>query len=477
MYDTAGSLDLHCMKQQNLPRRYESEEEDISEPELGQDHAYSPVEPQRAAGSFDSDLSADDLSNIDPESDVESIEVPRLLSPYPSTTNKESRPVSMDTVKRSSMADSLIFDHDEDFIIELPSPGSTPPIPSPFILQPRVYVPPATPRPERPQSPRSPSTASVVSSDEESDVMVAEQVVYLEPISKPSIVVISPSTVGPSSPDESTEENKLCELNQTDACQFPEEKDDEVHSLRQSIDSVTSCYDEPEQLQEKQEAPIGLRETSPPSLRFSATAQNLSQVPELHQLIPGRTRSKSFSRPWTAISEKAKSRFPTDSIRRPPSMRNISTTSLPFWNSRTASPSEESHTRSFSFSPTSMSHPETRLSGTSSRTSSPNPYQQVSIYNRDRSASTASIPANCSPLRTHAAKHSTASSFYSTSGFQVESNISCNSLDSQENATDPRKKGYRRSKQLKKEEKPGRRSFMGLRIGGKRKSTNKLYTT
>lgn len=184
MYDTAGPIRLDYINQQHLPRRYESDEEDISESEMGgHDNAFSPVE-------------AYEPSNPDiNQSEIERPGFPRLLPTY-SSSGKTSRPVSMDTIKRSSattfVADSYIFEHDDDVIIELPSPDATSPLQSPIFLPPSVYVPSESPVSTRPQSLASASSASMYSDDEDSDLLVAEQVKIVEPIAKPNLILISP---------------------------------------------------------------------------------------------------------------------------------------------------------------------------------------------------------------------------------------------------------------------------------------------
>ncbi|KAJ5104415.1 hypothetical protein NUU61_001762 [Penicillium alfredii] len=186
MYETTTSLDLHRLSRQSLQKRYESDEEDVSESDAGgQDFVPSPVGSHRA-GTFDSDLSADDSSHLDPESDHEE----QLLAPF--ATSKRPRPVSVDTVKQTSDAsfveDAYVFHPEEPVVLELPSPDSPPMAPNLF-LQPAIYVSPNTPPATHTQS-RSPSPSSIFSV-EEADIQVAKQVTLMEPQTRPTLVFIN----------------------------------------------------------------------------------------------------------------------------------------------------------------------------------------------------------------------------------------------------------------------------------------------
>lgn len=113
MYRSADALSLDYTNQQLLLRRYESDEEEISESEHGgHDNAFSPVDD--TTGTF-SDMSTEELSR-GAEPEAENRQVDQRLAPYP-LNGRKSRPVSIDTVKRSSNAtfapDSIVYDDDD----------------------------------------------------------------------------------------------------------------------------------------------------------------------------------------------------------------------------------------------------------------------------------------------------------------------------------------------------------------------------
>ena len=144
MYEPTPSLGLHRLSRQSLQKRYESDEEDVSESDAGgHDFVPSLVGSQRA-GTFDSDLSADEASQMDPDSDHEE----HLLAPGSLSAAKQQRPVSMDTLKRNSDAtfgdNTYVFDPEDDLVLELPSPDSTPALASSLFLKPSIYVPPTS---------------------------------------------------------------------------------------------------------------------------------------------------------------------------------------------------------------------------------------------------------------------------------------------------------------------------------------------
>ncbi|TPR08797.1 Beta-ketoacyl synthase, N-terminal domain family protein [Aspergillus niger] len=453
MYSTTAPLDLDYLNEQLLPRRYESEEEETSESEYGaHDHAFSPI---KTAGPFDSDTSADELSNVNsPESPVDKSSFARLLSAYPS--GKQSRPVSMDTVKRSSgttfVPDSYIFDDEDDVIIELPSPSATSPLQSPIFLQPTVYQPPASPPS---QQSRSPSPA-LSESDEETDVLVAEQVKFVEPCAKPNLILISPVTDG-SVVEEPEPMSAVSAVSADVPDRFPSGQG--IYSLNQGTKSQPLLSDKrPDYLAHMKRGSLQLHgkyakqapkraDTDPFTM-----PRALADVPETAQAMAMRSRAMTWNRPQT--------RTP-------------------------AYPGDEFHARS-----TSVSHSiaSSDMSQPPSRTSSPAPYYSSPTFNRHRSGSSysvSSVPGNIAqrpPLRNSIMKSSTASSVYSASSLRSEVE-SVHSLEPRETAepevakTARRKKSFRRSKQPKLESTTTEplpttpKSFMGFMLRGRRKST------
>ncbi|PLB51983.1 hypothetical protein P170DRAFT_433880 [Aspergillus steynii IBT 23096] len=498
MYQSADSLPLPYIKQQPLPRRYESDEEDISEPELGgQENAFSPVESYKAC---DSDASADELSNADPsELNMDKAGYPCLLSPLSTTTTtKASRPVSMDTVKRSSnttfVADSYIFDHDDDVIIELPSPDSTSPLHSPVFLQPNVYVP-----PESPALSRRSSSSSVYSDDDDNtDVLVAEQVTYVEPIAKPNIILISPTGPSPTSENSVPPALKSAPLRPSDSSSKPFGDGEGVYSLQSAASSqpFLGSFN-----REARSRKSGLRlNTTDLEGSYDIPTPQLTQSPEPSSTLSMRARSMTFSRPKTAISEKVssftpttRSRAPTESLRRPPSIQSIRSANFPFFHGRhhsTFPAPDNSHARPFSCSQSAASS-EYSMSPQNSRPPSRTPspgsqYYSGPNFTRHRSSSSysvSSVPASHSsrnplPIRNSIMKSSTASSVYSSSSLRSEVD-SLRSLDPNDVAETDGKRKLQRKKSLRLFKEPKvdspeqtTKSFMGF-LRAKRKSTLK----
>ncbi|KAJ5926733.1 hypothetical protein N7516_008506 [Penicillium verrucosum] len=184
MFQPTTSLSLHRLSRHSLQDRYESDEEAVSESDTGaQDLLSSPVGSQ--TGIFDSDLSADENSHADPDSDREE----NNLAP---PTVKRARPVSSATVKRNSEAtfdeDTYVFDPEEQMVLELPPSDSPSQLASSTFLQPSVYVWPKQP----PTTSRSRSTSpSSVFSVEDADIQVAKEVTIMEPGTRPTVVLIN----------------------------------------------------------------------------------------------------------------------------------------------------------------------------------------------------------------------------------------------------------------------------------------------
>ena len=184
MFEPTTSLSLHRLSRHSLQDRYESDEEAVSESDTGaQDLLSSPIGSRSEI--YDSDLSADENSHADPDSDREEN---TLVPP----TVKRARPVSSATIKRNSEAtfdeDTYVFDPEEQMVLELPPSDSPPQLSSSTFLQPSVYVWPKQP----PTTSRSRSTSpSSIFSVEEADIQVAKEVTIMEPGTRPTVVLIN----------------------------------------------------------------------------------------------------------------------------------------------------------------------------------------------------------------------------------------------------------------------------------------------
>ncbi|PYH48667.1 uncharacterized protein BP01DRAFT_153306 [Aspergillus saccharolyticus JOP 1030-1] len=496
MYQIAAPLDLDYLNQQLLPRQYESEEEETSESELGShDHAFSPI---KTAGPFDSDMSADEASNVhSPQSPADKTAFARLLSTYPAT-GKSSRPVSLDTVKRSSgttfVPESYIFGDDDDVIIELPSPDNTSTMQSPVFLQPTVYQPPQSQHPQRRSRSSSPcSIFSVDDSVEESDVCVAEQVTIVGPVAKPNLILISPVTDGPLVDDP---EPMSAISARTEPDHFATGKG--LYSLHQAIRSQPL-------LSEKRADPAFHLKRGSLQLHSRSAMQHprradtdpfvapraLADVPEAPQPSSMRSQSMAFHRPQTS-AEHVSSRGPKGSssshLRRPPSLQTVHGGYSPFPPRQTSMhPADEFHSRSMSVS---HSFGGSDHSLPPSRTSSPMPYYSSPTFNRHRSGSSFSTssmsgPRGFRPPTTAGSllPSSTASSVYSASSLrsEVESVYSLDSPATSDAKTARRKKSFRYSRSAKPAsaaepaaaaaKSSSSSGFIGFMLRGRRKST------
>ncbi|GAD92056.1 hypothetical protein AOR_1_680134 [Paecilomyces variotii No. 5] len=180
-----------------MPRRYESEEEEISEAETnGHGRMYSPVDGDSDMSAFDSELSADEQASDTVQTRRTNNNRRSVLSPYLSSGRK-SRPVSMETVKRSSTATFVpgSSGHDEDEVVSSATPLTTSPMPSPFLRAAAVVVPADASEPEIDlyhQAGNRDSMSSV--EDADSSLLVATPVIYMTPSTKPNLISIAPSS-------------------------------------------------------------------------------------------------------------------------------------------------------------------------------------------------------------------------------------------------------------------------------------------
>ncbi|KAL4918397.1 hypothetical protein BDW62DRAFT_200777 [Aspergillus aurantiobrunneus] len=431
-----------------LPRHYDSEEEDISEPE-GHSH--------RRSATLDSLESVGE--SVQP---VERRTVPRLLSPFPST-GKASRPVSMDTVKRSSVATFVtepctIFDQNDETIIELPSPDSTTPLESPA-----TYVP-SEPLTSPRHSFRSSSSGSI--SDDDSDIFVAEQVTYVE--AKPNLILISHTVASPLSDgsvystDEPADPQPV--LGETSMnrgrSRYP------ARPARSKIQGSLSALDTLQHQQAKLSEPM------------SAPAVTATRSTSF------RARSMSFSRPQTpAMTTETRRRLQKEPPRRPPSAQSTSTFSL--FPAR-SNPPDEFLTRSISCSPSVASSECSFSSQSPSCTASSSPYCSPA-YNRSRSGSLYSVSSLSGvptkrpplPLRASMAKAPGTPAGYSSSSLRAEIDtegvpVEQGQVSQMVKSRMGRKKSVKQFKAKTDGAESSAKSFVGFMLRGKRKSKDNV---
>lgn len=467
MYEPTTSLDLHRLSRQSLQKRYESDEEDVSESEAGaQDFVPSLIGSQRA-GTFDSDLSADENSHVDPDSDREE----QLLAPYPPV--KRPRPVSMDTVKRNSSAnfgdDAYVFDPEEDLVLELPSPDS-PPMASSLYLQPTIYVRPNSP-PANPNPRSRSSSPSSIFSVESAEIQTAKKVTMMEPPTRPTVVFINAigarSKAAKSRPSHSRSRTS------------PRDR-----GSRMFLDRTESSLNVPRLAENQATSPRpsearGKREEREKPAMPQATINRVSEIPVLPYLPPSPqlgTQSMYRSRPRTAGCEKSfptllnpsRTRRPTDLSHRPASIRTNSNSSVPSY-SRPASPFPDDIRPGYirDFSETASLH---SIPFTSSPVSSPRPPSHFS------KRSMSNILAQKSPMmRRMTRKHSATSSIASFASLHSEMDASAAvpaaasqlSLTSMNYEPPIMRKSSQRRHGRHNSSAFGGRGFMGLKLGKK----------
>jgi hypothetical protein len=181
-----------------MPRRYESEEEEVSEAETnGHGRMYSPVDGDSDVGAFDSELSADEQASDDVQDKPRDMSHRNTLSSHLSASQK-SRPVSIATVKRSSAATfvpgSLYHDSDDDEIMSSTTPLMTSPMSSPFLTGTTVLVPEDASESEvnlYHQSSNRDSVSSEEDLDMVSSLLVATPIIFTIPSSRPKLIWIS----------------------------------------------------------------------------------------------------------------------------------------------------------------------------------------------------------------------------------------------------------------------------------------------
>lgn len=351
MYEPTTALSLHRLSRQSLQKRYESDEEDVSESDAGgHDFVPSPTRSQRV-GNFDSDISADETSHADPDSDREE----KLLAPY--RGSKRQRPVSMDTVKRNSEAsfveDAYVFDPEDDLVLELPSPDS-PDLSSSLFLQPTIYVSPNTPPTANIRS-RSASPSSIFSV-EHAEIHTAKKITLMEPPTRPALVFIN--SLG------SRSKNARSRTSRSRTRGNPRDRESRIFDGRfengrevpRLAEIKASASKDTEDAQSSSGEDSTCTTPAIPALDDeymsrplqSATINRVSEIPVVPFLPPSpriRPQSMYRPRPRTSGAEKsfqlmpnARPRRPTDTGRRPASIRSNSNSSVPSYASLPASP-------------------------------------------------------------------------------------------------------------------------------------------
>ncbi|KAF3396343.1 hypothetical protein F1880_006651 [Penicillium rolfsii] len=351
MFEPTTALSLHRLSRQSLQKRYESDEEDVSESDAGgHDFVPSPTGSQRA-GKFDSDLSADEDSHADPESDREE----GMLAPYRGP--KRQRPVSMDTVKRNSEAsfveDAYVFDPEEDLVLEFPSPDNSD-LSSSLFLQPTIYVSTNTPQTTNIRS-RSASPSSIISV-ENAEIKIATRITLMEPPTRPTLVFIN--SLG------SRSKNGRSRTGRSRTRGTPRDRESRIFDGRfenglevpRLAEIKASASRDTENAKSSSDNDSTCTTPAMPALDdeyvsrplHSATINRVSEIPVVPFLPPSpRVRPQSMyrPRPRTSGAEKsfqpmpnARPRRPTDASQRPASIRSISNSSVPSYTSLPASP-------------------------------------------------------------------------------------------------------------------------------------------
>ncbi|KAJ5518134.1 hypothetical protein N7453_000556 [Penicillium expansum] len=456
MFEPTPSLSLHRLSRHSLQDRYESDEEAVSESDTGaQDLLSSPVGSR--AGIFDSDLSADENSQ---DSDREE----QILAP---PTAKRARPVSSATIKRNSDAtfdeDTYVFDPEEQLILELP--------PHPYTSGLNHS------RPTQDLALLHPHRSFSV---EEADIQVAKEVTIMEPGTRPTVVLINAlgSRSMPSKPRPS--HNRGRESSRTRSMLV------RADSRRLTMQRLSDPANKSPRVSEKRntmkQAPKPAPMPTPtPALEedaqfaLSATINRVSEIPYFP--APPRTLPTQEYRPRPQTSGLEKTMPPPLSLRtrRPPSMRSISSISIPTYNSRPSTPFSPEDGKPNNY--TDVPSPLTRTcSPTSISPASPQPY--ISSKRVPSTYSVSNILTSRSPLmmRRMTRKHS-ASSVHSLSSLRSEVDVNGPSSSQISVATQPAphpsadchvvRKSSQRRHTRHASVLPSGRGFMGLKLGKK----------
>ncbi|OQD59956.1 hypothetical protein PENPOL_c036G08250 [Penicillium polonicum] len=480
MFEPTTSLSLHRLSRHSLQDRYESDEEAVSESDTGaQDLLSSPIGSRSEI--YDSDLSADENSHADPDSD-------RKENTLVPPTVKRARPVSSATIKRNSEAtfdeDTYVFDPEEQMVLELPPSDSPPQLSSSTFLQPSVYVWPKQP----PTTSRSRSTSpSSIFSVEEADIQVAKEVTIMEPGTRPTVVLInalesrsktSKSRPSHSRPRESSRSRSA--LVRADSRRL---------TMQRLSDAATKSPRVSEKRSTMKQAPKTAptpTTTTTPALEEetlsapSATINRVSEIPPvLYFPAPPRTIPTQGYRTRPQTSGFDKTMPPPLSLRthRPPSLRSISSKSVPTYTTRPSTPfsAEEAKPNNYNDAPPSQ------LTTPCSPASISSPSSYISSKRVPSAYSVSNILTSRSPLmmRRMTRKHS-ASSVNSLSSLRSEVGVNDPSSSQISVATQPTplpsadchivRKSSQRRHTRHASVLPSGRGFMGLKLGKRSKT-------
>lgn len=446
MYESTASLDLHRLSRQSLQKHYESDEEDVSESDTGGPDLVPSLVGSQRADTLDSDLSADENSHLDPDSDREEQEVPTF--PSYSTKTKRPRPVSMDTVKRRSdvtfVDNAHVFDPEKEMILELPSPETSPGLSSSLFLQPSIYTP---PNPSSPSNRRSRSASpSSIFSMENAEIQVAQQITLLEPPTRPTLVFIN--SLGSRSKNSKSKhlnprqrgnarnrESRVFDGRLETGFSFPQIIDMKPPTPPESVSSGTDRKDSTTSTPDMSTLH---EEDTPLNSPKTATTPCFSDITtQPYRPASPRTRPQSIyhPRPKTSGSDQplpkqpimVRGRRTTETARRPPPMRTNSNTSI-MSHSPAASFSASPYLDSLRSGYIPDYHSEAELSRAPSPASSaistpPTSAFSLSTSNRDwqtHGRNNASISQRAPLIRRMTRKHSAASSIHSLASVKSE---------------------------------------------------------
>ncbi|KAJ6132209.1 hypothetical protein N7471_007424 [Penicillium samsonianum] len=454
MFEPTPSLSLHRLSRHSLQDRYESDEEAVSESDTGvQDLLSSPVGSQ--AGIFDSDLSADENSHMDPDSDRDE----HILAP---PTVKRTRPVSSATIKRNSNAtfdeDTYVFDPEEQMVLELPPSDSPPQLASSTFLQPSIYV---WPKPPQPANSRSRSTSpSSVFSVEDADIQVAKEVTFMEPRTRPTVVLInalgSRSKTSKSRPSHSR--SRESSRNRSMLVR--------VDSRRLTMSRLSDPANKSPRVSEKRSTMMQAPKTAPtPALEEDTHTTTHTPNPR----VPNPTANLSLRQTGATTTKPAHPRTP--------SMRSASSNSGPTYTSRPSTPFSAEDVKTNSFTDTPSQFTRVCSPASISSASSPPPYI-TSKRSGPSTYSVSDILTSRSPLMMrHMTRKHSASSVHSLSSLRSEVGVNGPSSSQISVATQPTPLPSADSRVVRKSSQrrhtrhtsvfPSGRGFMGLKLGKK----------
>lgn len=457
MYEASTALGLHRLSCHSLQNRYESDEETVSEPDAGpQDLLSSPVGSPREI--FDSDLSADDISDRD-----------ERLPPL----TKRPRPVSTDSLKRNGGATfsrgAYVLNDEDHMVLELPSPDSPLQLASTMFMQSNNGC---LKRRNAHLRSRSPSPSSIFSM-EEADIQVAQQVTFMDPRTRPTVVLIN--ALGSRSKGSKSRPTYSRSRESTKGRPTTVRSDSRCTSRCESVaGSAKSPLQEIANPPSKASSTIDQRDIAP--------SANIKRVSEIYPLpyipAPSRSLATEDQHPRSSGSERAmppplnlRPRQLTET-RRPASLRSASSGSLPYTSRPTTPFSPEESIPKTIYDDDSLPSL-TRTCSPASIASSPPAKRTVSSTYR-----VSNILSNRSPLMMrHITRKNSSSSIASLASLRSEfdpigPNSSQLSIATQPDAVDSntsRRPRQRRHLRRNSNAQSGR-GFLGLKLSKKHKN-------